>query len=220
MDHAEQIIKQIMDDPNDSNNGVLANELLGEFHRGYSLENLRPLLLSQNDNIAEIGIWVASELGQKAKPLLGDVVTLLKHPATIVRFFAIDCVLSSATESNKLELASVIPLLDDVADAVRWKTMDFLSRASREQLQGALDYLGTTEPESRYIHGLQWLLSEGGSNPKEVISFIQGRDAIRRKYGAVAAARTSQHDRKSLVFAASMEDPDIKQFASDVLKRR
>jgi len=218
MDHAQEIINQIMDDPNDSNIGVLVNKLLREFHRGYPLEHLRLLLLSQNDSIAETGIWVASELGQKAKPLLDDVVPLLKHPAKTVRFFAVDCVLSCATESNKHEVASVIPLLDETEAAVRWKAMGFLSRASREQLQGALDYLNTTEPDSMHIHGLQWLLSQGANNPEEIMPFIQSQDSILRKYGVVAAVQTSQHNSKPLFYAASMGDPDIKQFARDMMK--
>ena len=219
MDHAQEIISQIMDDPDDSNIGVLANDLLKEFSRGCSVERLRPLLLSKNNSIVEIGIWVTSELGQGAAPLLDDVVSLLKHPGKNVRFFAIDSVLSCATEWNKLEVASVMPLLDDTETAVRWKAMDFLSRASREQLQGGLDYLNTTEPPSVHIHELEWLLGEGGSNPAEIMSFIQSQDALLRKYGVVAAARMSQRNSGPLSYAASVADTDIKQFASDTLKR-
>lgn len=220
MDHAQEIIDQITNNPHNANVGVLGNELLREFHRGYSIEYLRPLLLSNNDNVVEIGIWVASELGQKAKPLLDDVVTLLKHPAKAVRFFATDSVLSCATELNKSELASVIPLLDDAEAAVRWKTMSFLTQASREQLQGALDYLNIVKPESEYIYGLKWLLSEDIDNSKEVISFIKSANALLRKYGTVAAARTFQINSEPLFYAVSISDPDIKQFATDILNLR
>ena len=219
MDHAQEIMDQIMNEPDDSNIGVLANELSKEFSRGCSVDRLRPLLLSKNNNVAEIGIWVTSELGRGAAPLLDDVVTLLRHPGKNVRFFAIDSVLSCATEWNKLEVASVIPLLNDAEAAVRWKAMDFLSRASREQLQGALDYLNTTEPQSVHVHELEWLLGEGGSNPGEIMSFIQSQEALLRKYGVVAAARMSQRNSEPLSYAASTADPDIKQFAWDTLKR-
>ena len=113
MEHAQEIINQVIDDPNDFDIGVLANEHLREFHRGYPLELPRLLLLSPNGSIAETGIWVASELGQKAKPLLGDMVHLLKHSTKTVRFFAVDyCPL----------LENLSPLTDRIMEQKRKKS--------------------------------------------------------------------------------------------------
>ena len=64
-----------------------------------------------------------------------------------------------------------------------------------------------------------WLLSEGANNPEEIMFFIQGQDSILRKYGVVAAARISQHNNGPLLYASSIDDPDVKQFAGDMLKR-
>lgn len=218
MDRAEEIINQINDDPNHPDVGVLANDLLKEFSRGYPLEHLRPLLLNLNPDVAEIGMWVTSELGQGAKPLLSEVVALLKHPAKSVRYLAIDSVLSCTTELDKSEVAAVLPLLDDPEAAVRWKAMGFLSRASLEQLHGALDYFSTSEPDSVYINGLKWLLSEDAGNPEEIISILQKPDAILRKYGVVAAVRASRSNSQPLLYASSVDDPDVKRFATDMLK--
>ena len=51
-------------------------QLLNEFYSGFAVGNLRGLLLSPNDRIAEAGAFIASELGIEAKPVLSDAVTL------------------------------------------------------------------------------------------------------------------------------------------------
>jgi hypothetical protein len=219
VDHTQELINQLIAGPVESQLGLLANELLREFQHGYPLQHLRPLLLSADDYVAETGIWVASELGQQARPLLGEITRLLHHPVKAVRFFAIDAILSSATEANKHEVALVIPLIDDAEAAVRWKAMEFLARASSAQLQPALDYLRATEPDSGHVDGLGWLLSASAGDADQIESYLADLDAGRRKYGAVAAARMAAYNRGPLVHATSMDEPDIKQFAVDMLKR-
>src|SRR5579884_983719 len=146
-ERARKLTEQIMVNPNFSKAGILANDLLTEFHQGYALDNLLPLLHSQNEELVGIGIWIASELGEKGKPLLRDVFPLLRHSSKRVRFLAIDCLLVWADPSHKYELTSVVALLEDAQSVVRRKTMDFLSRASREQIQAALSYLEAAASE-------------------------------------------------------------------------
>src|SRR6266568_4643449 len=179
-------------DPNSDTVGFLANRLLDEYHKGFPLENLVPLLRSENERLLDTGIFIASELGEKGKPLLNDVSALLKHPAKKVRYLAIECVLLWAGPTNKLELASAVALLDDAEAAVRRNAMRFLTAASREQLEAALCHLEVTQPKSPHARGLQWLRSSDSSNAKEVMITLQSRDSIMRKYGAAAAARMAK----------------------------
>lgn len=218
--NSETLIAQIVSepDPDSPQIGVLANELLSNFHQGYSLEKLRPLLRSDNDRLVKTGVWIASELGEKGKALLSDATSLLKHPLKAVRFFAIDCVLLSASPAEQLELASVVPLLDGVETAVRWQAMNFLSRASREQLQAALSFLQAKEPASKHVQGLQWLRSTEASNPESIATALRSADSSLRKYAAVAASRISKSNTKPLFLASTLEDPDVKGFADSSIK--
>ena len=220
VDEPERLLERILaePDPNSRKVGVLTNRLLAEFHRGYPIENLRPLLRSKDERVINTGVWIASELGEKGKPLLSDVSPLLAHPLKKPRFFAIDCILLWAGPSNKSDVASVIALLDDAEAAVRWKAMDFLSRASREQLQAALSHLAVKEPQSRHVGGLQWLLGSDASNPKEVIAALQSKDSLIRKYGMVGAVRMSTGNTEPLFYASSVEDTDVKDFADSNIR--
>jgi hypothetical protein len=210
---AEELTERLVADPRSSLAGAWMNDLLAEFHRGYPLESLRPLLLNDNTEVAKAGAWIASELGEMGKPLLNDVSPLLQHPDSKVRFSAIDCILLWADPSKGPELASVVNLIEDPESRVRWKVMDFLSRATREQLAAALSYFEATNPRSKNIRGLRLLLGSGAENPKEATAALHDQDDVMRKYGVVLARRVAEINRDPLLYAASIDDLDVKDFA-------
>src|SRR5262249_10763152 len=156
--------------------GALSNDLLREFHRGYPLDNLLPLLQNQNAELVTVGVWIASELGENGKGLLPAVSGLLRHPAKKVRFLAIDCMLTWCGSSEGAQLASTTRLLEDSEGAVRWKVMDFLTRAAPEQLEASLHDLAEKEPASLHVRGLHWLLSPEATDPKMIIAALRDTD--------------------------------------------
>jgi hypothetical protein len=204
--------------PDNPRVSVLANELLGEFQRGYSLEKLRPLLLSPDRALASTAIWITSELGEMCRPLLGDALKLLGDPAKKTRFWAVDCLLW-APPSERHELASGVALIDDQEPSIRWKVMDFLSRASKEQLHAALSVIEDTGRGSSLAHGLSWLLSPAAEDDKAVISLLKSGDPLLRKFGVVAATRMHSASAEALSYASSTNDAEIKQFADGWLAR-
>jgi hypothetical protein len=212
-DRAERLTKRILEHSNAPEIGVVANDLLGEYHRGYPLENLRPLLSHENASVVRAGAFIASELGLKGRPLLGDISHLLRHTDPRVRSDVIDCVLLWAGRSNATELASAVGLLGDPHPGVRWKAMEFLSRASLEQLEAALSSLEASEPNSVNVRGLRWLIGSHASDPQDVRTVLQSQDEALRKYGVVAARRMSKSSKEPLLYAASLNDPDVKHFA-------
>jgi hypothetical protein len=212
-ERAEALVRRLRRAPRSPLAGVLMNDLLSEFHRGYPVQHLRPLLLSEDAELVQIGAWIASELGLKGKPLFGDIFSLLRYPESKVRFSVIDCLLLWADPSKKLELASLIELIEDPEPRVRWKVMDFLSRATTAQLSAAASYLEAANPESKNLLGLRLLLNKNANNAEEVNLLIRGQDGILRKYGVVLAGRIAAMDKAPLVLAALSVDPDVKDFA-------
>ena len=212
---AKKLLEAILadPDPNSDRVGRLQNDLLREYGSGYPIENLRPLLHSENERLLDTGLFIADELGRKASPLLGDLFPLLKHPREQVRFEVLCCLQTCTGPSDKLELASAVALLDDAATSVRWKAMDFMRGASRDNLQAALSYLEATEPKSRHVIGLRWLLGPGANNPEEITIALKNPDSDIRKYAAVAAARISDSHSGPLFFASTTGDSEIKNFA-------
>jgi hypothetical protein len=173
------------------------------------------LLLNDDPEIVKAGAWIASELGGKGKSLLDAVFPLLEHPDSRVRFSVIDCILLWADSSHGLQLASVLRLLSDSESRVRWKALEFLSRASKEQLSAALLYLEIFEPQSKNIQGLRALLR--AEKPLDAMASLQDSDELIRKYGAVLARRLAHVSKEPLLFAASLDDVDVKDFAKTSL---
>ena len=212
----ETIIEKVINNPAilDDNK---ANRLLEEFHRGAPVAHLRRLLLSNDPDIASSGAWIASELGEKGNSLLDTVVVLLEHPDKRVRFWIIDCLLLWAGPNHRNELFKVVRLMDDPEKAVRWKTMVFLSRASKDQLEAALAGFLTYHRESPNAHGLSWLLSPTASDPEAVEAMLKNDESLMRKYGAVASVRLAAENQDPLLTAASSSDSEVAEFSADWL---
>lgn len=216
-ERAEDFLWRVVDEKDAVCDGVLLNNLLREFHRGFPLENLRLLLASSSQSIVTAGAWIASELGAKGRPLLPDIVPLLTNPARKVRFFAIDCVLVWAGPEDKEALATAAALVDDSDAGVRWKAMDFLARATREQIRGALAWSEHENAGSEQAQGLRLLLSRESQDAKSLEFLLDSSDATTRKYAAIAAVRLAELDRRPLVHASTLEDADIRDFAETAI---
>src|ERR1700677_4569345 len=211
MTKAERLIDTLLANPESADDGILANELLREFHRGFSIAALRPLLSTRNEKVLRVAAFVASELGSTAKPLLNMMVKLLDSPDKFVRSDAICAILTCAGGNNQSEIAKVITLLTDPDWPIRWKTMEFLSLASSEQLKAGLRHLQSVTSDFSHIQSLIWLTSDDSRKADEIALWLRSDDAVRRKYGAIAAARAeSMTNNKMLELASSMEDSDVR----------
>jgi hypothetical protein len=214
---AEEILYKMLATLDSAERARLANDLLREYRRGYPVENLRPLLRSQQENQVSTGVWIASELGTRGKPLLDDVVPLLKHPAKKVRFCALDCVLVWSGPANGRDFASAVALIDDPERAVRWKAMDVLTKATPEQIAAAASYLEARDPQSPQAAKLMWLIR---ANTPDIAKSLTGPERLDRIFAAVAAARSPIAETKELfTHALSNDDSDVRNFAESVLRR-
>jgi hypothetical protein len=212
VNEAESLIEKISSEPRDPNVGAWANDLLRRVHQGYPVEKLRPLLLDKDEDVVATGTWIASELGANSDLLLPDVLKLLNYPAKKVRFWALDC-LYWASPLDGVQLAEGVKMVEDVDSGVRWKALDFLSRASVGQLGAALATLRSDESGSMHIRGLEFLLNEASADPTVVRSYLNSSDPLSRKYGVIAAVRLPMKSPELLDYALSMDDADVQAFA-------
>jgi hypothetical protein len=216
MDYAKHLIERIASAPQHDRVGILSNELLREFQRGYPLEDLRQLLSSDDEDLLAVAVWIVSELGIESRPLLADVVHLLAHPLKRIRFWTLDCLYWTLPQ-NGCDLAEAFRLFDDPEAGIRWKVLDILSRISREQIEAAYLCLEARRSESSHLLGLRWLLSSEALAPDSIGSALRSADPIVRKYGLVAAVRLRKEHPDPLIYASTVDDVDVSKFASDLL---
>ena len=112
-------------------NGEAAQELIEELAAGYPVANLRRLFQSERDDAVETGAWIASELGERVVPLLGDLSGLLRHRLRYVRAFALDAILVATSPNNGDAIAEAVRLIDDEDEGVRWTTAAAMEWGSR-----------------------------------------------------------------------------------------
>jgi hypothetical protein len=213
----EELLRDVLQTPDD---GKLAYQLKKRFVAGFPVVNLRQLLVSDNEPVVKTGSWILSELGDGARPLIHDASRLLNYQVPIVRYYAIETILVCG-RADDAEIASrILPLLEDAHKAVRKRSMFFLAQQSRHVLQAMLSWLQTPFETSPYEEGLQFLLSDAGSDAEAVISWLNDPRALARRFAAAAAARIRQHCKEPLAFAATLPDDDISEFARNMIKMK
>jgi hypothetical protein len=210
----EELIECLCDpevDPDDATS--MANELLGEFHRGFPVERLRQLLGSAHGTAVRSGAWIASELAADASPLVCEIDRLLEHDDRCVRFFAVGAVLGGAARRNAATLAKAIGRVQDQDKAVRWKTLHLLSKTGVEQLRASLQSLtGELRAEA------EWLCGEVA--PAEICARLNHPRGTARLFAVAAAERMAALDASPLQHAASCDDSEVRSFAREQISLR
>jgi hypothetical protein len=189
-----------------------AGDLLSQVAAGYPVDRLRPLLRAERTEAVRAGMWVVSELGERGAALLDDVAGLLDHPARYVRFFALDSVLTAAGARHPAVLTRAAALVGDPDDAIRWKTMHLLARATDTQIAAIGGPIG--ESFDLITH-----LADA-----DLVARLADADRTVRLLAAAAAARRAATDTAVLDAAIAAGDPEVSSFAEEydrlVVRRR
>jgi len=205
MDKIDSLILQIQRGHGD---GETANLLLNEFYHEPDLRRLFPLLNSPNEKIAEVGIWIASELGNRCAPIEKDIQFFLGHPSKRVRFFAIDSLLTSSIDPKAT--AKVLDLFHDPEEAVRWKAMDYAVRVKDELLASAIAFWNENERNKNIL--LKICRKELDLPAAKML--LVGDSSLERKLGIIAAVRLDYLE--LLKEAVRNNDSDVTSFAKSV----
>lgn len=198
-------------------NGEAARDLIIEVAAGYPVANLRRLFQSDRDDAVKEGAWIASELGERVVPLLGDLSGLLRHRLPYVRAFTLDAILVAASPHNGDVIAEAVGRVDDEDEGVRWKAMHFLSRASVQQLRASVRYL----TDIAHAALVRWLL-EVTSNVRiaNIIERVDDVAGTKRRFAAAAAARLDGTTLDPLRYVSESKDAEISSFARGWLRIR
>ncbi|CAA9361405.1 MAG: hypothetical protein AVDCRST_MAG68-4473 [uncultured Gemmatimonadetes bacterium] len=191
-----------------------AHALLTEFFSGHPVDELRQLLLSDDEGTARTGAWIASELGWRSRPLIGVLAQLLNHPSKYVRFYAIDSILAAGSAEHGEAISAAVQRVEDVDDAVRWKAINFIAQAAHDQLVASLPF--QRRPAIALL--TRWLLDcDQSKDGAEIVARLDSSDSLERLFACIAAVRVSIRDRTALERAAVSTDVEVSSFALEQL---
>ena len=209
----DQLISRIIAD----NDDAATHELLNECFAGYPVEKLRRLLNSDRPEAVEAGAWIASELGEQVAALIPDLRQLLSHPSRRVRFFVLDGLLNAGTAEHGEELGAAMETIQDPDEAVRWKAMNFLARASDEQLTASIPFIKNRHVADR----VRWLVeSDRIFDTAAVTRELENPDRDTRIVAAATAVRLASRDEAALRRAVASMDREINSFAREQMRLR
>jgi len=209
--HAEHLLNHLLNGGNDST----ANELLAEFFDGYPIEKLRLLLESKQETAFKAGAWIASELGERVGPLVDELSRSLEHSSRYVRFFILDAILSGATNEHGEAISRAVLRIQDPDEAIRWKALRFLAKATQDQLAAAMPHLGDDSIGKMLV----WLIDSLGTEirKQDVIGKLSDTDRLVRMFAAAVSARLAPFDITLLEHAAVSTDTEVSSFAKEEL---
>jgi hypothetical protein len=212
------LIGELLADPAAFKEHGRAYQLLEEYFSGLAVETLRPLLRHENTLVRHAAVFVASELGQEASPLLDDVVPLIESDDRFVSYHALEVTVVCATGPLADRFIAIPRALESRDDVVRVLAMRLLTRADPTQLEAAAaraDQIAINkEVHSR---GLLMLAGSASRDPRDVRLMLSDKHPIARMYGAVAAKRLREKSPDLLQFAAELPDISISRFAHEAV---
>lgn len=133
---------------------------------------VRQLMESTRTNLREYAVYIVSELGENAKPLLPLVIRGLTDPASEVRFTAASAALALGTDAIDASLPQILLLLFDADPSIRYMAVESLLQAGRDAFQQAVA-VGSFASE-RKDRGLDRVLA------RLRVTSLEGADAFRR----------------------------------------
>ena len=209
-----ELIHDLLADPIKFHNEGHANALLQTFFDGEPVEILRPLLHCRVSLVQHAVIFVASELGKRATPLIGDVIPLMYLGDRYVRFHATEILAVCAVAEHSHEFAHVVQMLDSQDEVLRRLAMFLMSRVDIAQLAAARCRLAECGPRSEvHVQGLCTLESGSRASSEMIKSMIISDDAVVRRYGAIAAHRLARDLPELVKTVLSSDDPDLREFS-------
>lgn len=195
---------------------AVEDEILKVYFQGAEVAGLLALLGSSNIEVAKAAAWVASELGERASPIVSKIAPFLRHGGRYVRYFLLDVALECAQRRDSEVLVASVDLIRSTDTALRRKAATFLARASIDQLEGVVE--SSADMELAVLS--RWLVdtSQQTARHDEIEERLNSEDQLTRLF-AVAAAARNQRIRPDLILAAqSSEDPEIRLLASEHLR--
>ena len=194
--------------------------LQSAFDKGFPLENLRPLLTSDNLYTQAAAAYLVAEanskMSYKMNCVVAEIADLLDSDVSGIRFDAIEALWNCTTPADGAILGRVMLRLDDEHAGVRWRVVQFICLAQRWQLKLAVENAAALRPDS----GFKVLISAYGHyvmpSAKDLPRLLAHPDAVLRRFAAAMAIRPREVIVERFVaMVEQSDDAEIRKIAED-----
>ncbi|MEP0068941.1 hypothetical protein [Pyruvatibacter sp.] len=194
-------------------------DLLKEYFGGADITSLIELLACENLSVRKTAVWIVSELGKEAAPIVEAVFPLLDDDERYVRYYATEIVMVCSGAGVKGLFHQVVSALEDNDHAIRKLGMFLISNAALSQLEEAVRYFSGTG-DLVHVRGLRSLLvaSDEVGLADEPRSDLYGTNSIAAMYKAISLRRHFENTGRKAVFQLDqIQDEATKEFLAERL---
>lgn len=207
-----ELIRRLLANPVGFNDEGCAYELLQAYFTGLPLETLGDLLRHPDPLVLRAAVFVASELGADARPLLRDVLPLLDSGDRYLRYHAMEIAALCCEGIDAGHFAKVVLQMESDDGVLRALAMRLVLNAHPSQLQAAWRALSGREPHEM---GLGTIATGEAAEPGAVVDLIRSADPLARRYGAIAAKRLCRKFPELAEAVGLSEDQEILRFSRE-----
>lgn len=201
---AEQMIEELLADPQTFFDAGRGYELLQEYFRGLPIATLRPLLRSSVYPVQRTAAFILSELGQQAVEVVDDAIPLLRSGDRALCFAAMEAIAVCSDVTTPSRFVHVVNMLESEDEVLRGLAMYLASRVSLPILAATL----RASVDANHQRGLQ-LISRADASVDEARALLRSDNALLARYGAIAAKR--MNDGSLLAELAESKDPAVQK---------
>lgn len=210
---ATDLIGQLLEDPERFCDEGLGYQLLQAYFSGHDIETLKGLLGHEDQRVQREAMFVVSELGERAIPLIDDVIPLLTSGDRKLKYEALEVLAVCGEGERASEFVHVVSALDSDDDVIRALAMRLMSRADNSQLIAARRNLrGDSIVQLTHARGLSVMIESLPEKADIVASMIRDQHPLVRRYGAVAAARLRATQPHLFAEVGRSDDIEIRKF--------
>jgi hypothetical protein len=210
----EKMIKLVMS----GKDSDFSQELWSAFENGFPIENLRPLLVSDDQKVLGLGTYLIYELGEKVRCLLEDIVPLLGNENPQIRGDAVIALGECATKFDTLALGKIIELLADTDPFVQRIVMRFIQSCERNMLNVGVFKAAEMNPNTTFSELPKYLTetifhlrSDAPVSAQTLEKLLSHSNPIAIRFGVGLATRPRQIvDETFIDMAIHIEDEECR----------
>jgi HEAT repeat protein len=188
--------------------------LLEEFWDGYPVENLRPLLRSDEYYVRRAALAIASELGDKVCKVVSEVLPVFQSDEPALIYDALR-VAANCSRGEPKVLCELLTAMESPYVQVCSRAMQFVARLASKRgprsFVAAMDAL-IAVGEEVHVEGLSYLINADKLSGDEVLELMQRDTVLLRQYGALVAWRERDLLPELVEAAWSIDDEGVQEF--------
>lgn len=219
MNNGNQLIDDLLKNPESFRNDGRTYELLQEYYKGLPLNTLKKLLHHHSKPVRMSAVWIVSELGADGEGLIDDMITLLDENDRYIKYHVIESIGVCAFGKNADKFINLLINMESEDEVIRNLVLRIISNTDVPQLFEILDSLKTSKVvKNEHIEGISLLCKVDTLDKNIVRKMLKSDNSLTRKYGIILSKKMCKKHPELISEALSNDDADIVRFAIEVKK--